>query len=288
MRYNGISLSGNLHRLGRAVYYQGIAVHSERVGPIMKPVKHYLIDMDGVLVSGRTIIPGADQFIERLRARGAEYLVLTNNSLYTPRDLAHRLQTIGLDIPIERIFTSAMATSRFLHSQKQEGTAFVIGESGLTEAIHAIGYVITDLNPDYAVLGETNTYNRELITKAIRLVAGGAHFIATNPDPSGPGEGGLVPGCGAMAALIESASGKAPFFVGKPNPLMMRTALNYLDVHSEDTVMVGDRMETDIIAGVESGMETVLVLTGVTNRENVARYPYQPTRIVDSVADIEP
>jgi NagD protein len=244
--------------------------------------------MDGVLVSGRTMIPGADAFLERLRARGAEYLVLTNNPLYTPRDLAHRLRTIGLDVPAERIFTSAMATARFLHAQKPHGTAFVIGESGLTEAIHDVGYVITDHDPDYVVLGETHTYNLGLVTKAIRLVAEGAHFIATNPDPSGPSEGGLVPACGAMAALIETASGMSPFFVGKPNPLMMRTALNYLDVHSEDTVMVGDRMETDIIAGVESGMETILVLTGDTRREDVARYPYQPTRILESVADIEP
>jgi NagD protein len=254
----------------------------------MGPPKSYLVDMDGVLVSGRTMIVGADAFLERLRARGAEYLVLTNNPLYTPRDLAHRLRTIGLDVPAERIFTSAMATARFLHAQKPHGTAFVIGESGLTEAIHDVGYVITDHDPDYVVLGETHTYNLGLVTKAIRLVAEGAHFIATNPDPSGPSEGGLVPACGAMAALIETASGMSPFFVGKPNPLMMRTALNYLDVHSEDTVMVGDRMETDIIAGVESGMETILVLTGVTRREDVARYPYQPTRILESVADIEP
>lgn len=244
--------------------------------------------MDGVLVSGRTIIPGADGFIERLKARGAEYLLLTNNPLYTPGDLEHRLQTMGLDVPTERIFTSAMATVRFLQSQRPGGTAFVIGESGLTEAIHSIGYVITDLDPDYVVLGETHSYNLELVTMAIRLVAKGAHFIATNPDPSGPSESGLVPACGAMAALIETASGVSPFFVGKPNPLMMRTALNYLDVHSEDTVMVGDRMETDILAGVESGMETILVLTGVTHRKDVARYSYQPTRIVKSVAEIEP
>lgn len=253
----------------------------------MEPSKNYIIDMDGVLVSGRTMIPGADQFIQRIKARGAEYLVLTNNPLYTPGDLAHRLSTIGLDIPAERIFTSAMATARFLTSQKPNGTAFVIGESGLTEAIHSVGYVITDYDPDYVVLGETNSYNLELITKAIRLVAAGAHFIATNPDPSGPSERGLVPACGALAALIETASGVSPFFVGKPNPLMMRTALNYLGVHSEQTVMVGDRMETDIIAGVESGMETILVLTGVTRRQDLARYPYQPTHIVDSVADIE-
>jgi len=253
----------------------------------MNPIKNYLIDMDGVLVSGRTIIPGADKFVERLKDQGAEYLILTNNPLYTPGDLAHRLQTIGLDVPAERIFTSAIATARFLQSQKPDGTAFVIGESGLTEAIHGAGYIITDQDPDYVVLGETHTYNVGLITKAIRMIAGGARFIATNPDPAGPSEDGLVPACGAMAALVETASGIRPFFVGKPNPLMMRTALNYLDIHSEDTVMVGDRMETDIIAGVESGMETILVLTGVTRREDVGRYPYQPTRIVQSVADIE-
>lgn len=249
--------------------------------------KNYLIDMDGVLVSGRTLIPGADRFLEGLQAAAIEYLVLTNNPLYTPGDLAHRLQAAGLSIPPERIFTSAMATARFLDAQKPKGTAYVIGESGLTWALHEVGYVITDITPDYVVLGETNSYNLEAITKAIRLVAGGARFIATNPDPSGPGEGGLVPACGAMAALIEKASGFSPFFVGKPNPLMMRTALNYLDVHSEDTIMVGDRMDTDIIGGVQAGMETILVLTGVTRREDVHRFPYQPTRIVNSVADIE-
>ncbi len=253
----------------------------------MTPRKNYLIDMDGVLVSGRTLIPGADRFIERLQAAAIEYLVLTNNPLYAPGDLTHRLQSLGLNIPAERIFTSAMATARFLHAQKPKGTAFVIGESGLTWALHEVGYVITDIDPDYVVLGETHSYNLEAITKAIRLVAGGAHFIATNPDPSGPGEGGLVPACGAMAALIEKASGFSPFFVGKPNPLMMRTALNYLDVHSEDTIMVGDRMDTDIIGGVQAGMETILVLTGVTRREDVYRFPYQPTHILESVAQIE-
>ena len=254
----------------------------------MKPPKSYLIDMDGVLVSGRTMIPGADQFIQRLQDRGAEFLVLTNNPIYTPRDLAHLLKTSGLDVPAARIFTSAMATAHFIQSQHPNGTAFVIGESGLTEAIHNAGYVITDRDPDYMVLGETHTYNIERITQAIRLVAAGARFIATNPDTSGPAEEGLVPACGAMAALIESASGVSPFFVGKPNPLMMRTALNFLDVHSEDTVMVGDRMDTDIVAGVESGMETILVLTGVTRREDVSRHPYRPTRILGSVAEIEP
>ncbi len=249
--------------------------------------KNYLIDMDGVLIAGRTPIPGADAFIHRLHEKELEFLVLTNNPLYTPRDLSHRLKITGLEIPPERIFTSSMATARFLQAQQDRGTAYVIGESGLTTAIHDAGYVITDHNPDYVVLGETHTYNLELVTKAIRLVAAGAHFIATNPDPSGPTESGLAPACGAMAALIEAASGMSPFFIGKPNPLMMRTALNYLGVHSEHTVMVGDRMDTDIIAGVQTGMETILVLTGVTKREDVRRFPYQPTTIVESAGDIE-
>jgi NagD protein len=252
----------------------------------MESPKSYILDMDGVLVSGRTMIPGAGEFIERLMAQGVGFLVLTNNSMYTPGDLAHRLRSIGLAIPADRIFTSALATARFLKSQQPEGTAFVIGESGLTTAIHDIGYVITDTRPDCVVLGETQNYNMQVITRAMRLVAEGVAFIATNPDPTGPSEGGMAPACGAMAALIEKATGVSPFFIGKPNPLMMRMALNYLDAHSESAVMVGDRMDTDIIAGVESGMETVLVLTGVTRREQVTRFPYRPTRIVESVAAI--
>lgn len=253
----------------------------------MESPKNYLIDMDGVLIRGRTVIPQAPQFIARLRERAAKFLVLTNNPLYTPGDLSHRLRTIGLEIPTENIFTSAMATARFLKSQKENGKAFVIGESGLTSALHEVGYIITDHDPDYVVLGETTSYNFEMVTKAVRLTAGGAHFIATNPDPSGPAEDGLVPACGAMAALIERATDRAPFFIGKPNPLMMRTALNYLGVHSEGTVMVGDRMDTDVVAGVQTGLETILVLTGSTSRADVAKYPFQPTRILDSVADIE-
>ena len=250
--------------------------------------KNYIIDMDGVLVQGNRAIPGAKDFISRLKERKCKFLILTNNPVYTPGDLAHRLKVSGLDIPEDKIFTAAMATALFLKSQKPVGTAYVIGESGLTSAIHSIGYVITDIDPDYVVLGETLSYNFELIKKAIRLIAAGTRFVATNPDPSGPSEDGIEPACGAMAALIESASGVAPFFVGKPNPLMMRTALNYLDVHSENTVMVGDRMDTDIIAGVQSGMETILVLSGVTKREDLVRYPYQPNHVLDSVKDIDP
>jgi NagD protein len=253
-----------------------------------EPPKNYLIDMDGVLISGKHIIPGADAFIERLKARDAHFLVMTNNPMYTPRDLAHNLQIKGLDIPETCIFTSAMATARFLQTQRPNGTAFVIGESGLTTAIHDVGYIISEHDPDYVVLGETDNYNLDLITKAVRLVANGVRFIATNPDPSGPSERGIVPACGAMAALIERATGYAPFFIGKPNPLMVRTALNYMDVHSEETVIIGDRMDTDIVSGVESGMETILVLSGVTRREDVDRFPYIPTRIVESVAEIEP
>jgi NagD protein len=252
-----------------------------------KKYKNYIIDMDGVLIRGKELIPGAEQFIARLKMLKRKYLLLTNNSIYTPRDLAHRLKTIGLEIPPERIFTSALAAARFLQSQRPKGTAFVIGESGLTQAIHDTGYVITDIDPDYVVLGETNLYNYESVTSAIRLIEAGAQFIATNPDVSGPTEAGTVPGCGAMAALIEKASGKAPFFMGKPNPLMIRTALNFLDVHSEDTIMIGDRMDTDILAGVESGMETILVLTGVTRREEVDHYPYRPTWICESIVEVE-
>jgi len=252
----------------------------------MQITKNVITDMDGVLIKGVKIIPGAEKFISRLQKLDKEYLVLTNNSIYTPRDLAHRLNSIGMEIPVERIFTSAIATARFMQRQRPEGTAYVIGETGLTQAIHDVNYIITDIDPDYVVLGETEAYNYEAITKAIRLIEAGARFIATNPDVSGPSEKGTVPGCGAMASLIEKATSKTPFFVGKPNPFMMRAALNFLNVHSEDTVMVGDRMDTDIIAGVESGLDTILVLTGVTNRKEVERYPYRPTWIVNSIADV--
>jgi NagD protein len=254
----------------------------------MKAPKNYLIDMDGVLVRGQTLIPGADGFIARLKERNAEYLVLTNNPLYTQKDLAHRLESIGLPIPAERIFTSAMATTAFLKTQKHNGKLYVIGESGLTAPLHDAGFILTEIDPDYVVLGETRSYNLEAITKAIRLIVKGSRFIATNPDTSGPSEGGLEPACGAMAALIEKACGVSAFFIGKPNPLMMRTALNYLGVHSENTVMVGDRMNTDIVAGVESGMETILVLSGVTGMEDIPRFPYQPNVIAESVEAIHP
>jgi NagD protein len=253
----------------------------------MDGIKNYLTDMDGVIVRGPTLIPGAVEFIQRLREQEIPFLILTNNSEYTPRDLQVRLSFLGLEVPNNAIFTSALATAQFLHSQRPGGSAFVIGESGLTTALHDVGYVLTDRDPEYVVLGETTTYSFQRITRAIRLITNGALFIATNPDVMGPGEGGIVPATGSVAALISAATGVKPYYVGKPNPLMMRTALRTLNAHSENSVMIGDRMDTDIVAGIESGLRTILVLSGVTSREQVERFPYRPTWIRDSIADIE-
>src|SRR5579863_4288173 len=253
----------------------------------MDGIKNYLTDMDGVILRGTTLIPGAAEFIQRLRMKDIPFLILTNNSQYTQRDLQVRLAFMGLEVPAEAIFTSALATAQFLHDQRPGGRAFAIGESGLTTALHDIGYVLTDQEPEYVVLGETTSYSFERITRAIRFVAAGARFIATNPDVMGPGEGGIVPATGAVAALISAATGIKPYYVGKPNPLMMRTALRTLNAHSEDSVMIGDRMDTDMVAGLESGLRTILVLTGVTHREQVEHFPYRPTWIRESVAEIE-
>ena len=242
--------------------------------------------MDGVLVRGSTPIPGAQEFIARLMETETPFLILTNNPMFTPRDLQHRLATHGLDVPESTLFTAAMATAQFLDTQRPHGTAYAIGESGLTQALHDIGYVLTSSNPDYVVLGETTSYNFESVSKAIRLIAAGARFIATNPDTAGPTERGIEPACGAMAALIEAVTNVKPYFIGKPNPLMMRSALKFLGAHSENTIMVGDRMDTDIIGGMESGMQTILVLSGVTRESEVARFPYQPTHVLPSVAAI--
>ncbi|MFI0356336.1 HAD-IIA family hydrolase [Actinomadura sp. 9N407] len=253
-----------------------------------KPIEYWLSDMDGVLVHEGQPIPGADEFIRRLTASGKRFLILTNNSIYTRRDLAARLASIGLDVPVEAIWTSALATAQFLADQRPEGSAYVIGEAGLTTALHESGYVLTDLEPDYVVLGETRTYSFSQITRAIRLIERGARFIATNPDPIGPSAEGSLPACGAVAAMITKATGVDPYFVGKPNPLMMRTALNRVGGHSECTAMIGDRMDTDIVAGVEAGLETILVLTGVTRKEEVGRFPFSPTHVLPSIADVLP
>jgi NagD protein len=249
-------------------------------------IETYLMDMDGVLVHEERLIPGADQFIKRLQQTGHRFLVLTNNSIYTPRDLAARLALTGLEVPEAAIWTSALATARFLDTQRPNGSAYVLGEAGLTTALHQVGYVLTERAPDYVVIGETREYSQQAITRAIRLIASGARFIATNPDPTGPSPAGLQPATGAVAALISKATGVAPYFVGKPNPLMMREALRAIDAHSESTVMIGDRMDTDVVAGIEAGLQTILVLSGITTREEAQRFPFLPSRIVESVADL--
>jgi NagD protein len=251
-----------------------------------REIRSWLMDMDGVLVHEQSAIPGADRFLERLRERHLRFLVLTNNSTFTQRDLAARLRASGLDVPEEAIWTSALATANFLAGQRPGGTAFAIGEAGLTTALHQVGYTLTDREPDYVILGETRTYSFERISQAIRLVARGARFIATNPDPTGPTPDGPLPATGSVAALISRATGVEPYFVGKPNPLMMRSALNAIDAHSETAAMVGDRMDTDVVSGLEAGMHTVLVLTGITTRADAERFPYRPSQIVDSIADL--
>lgn len=251
-----------------------------------KPIKSWLSDMDGVLVHEGHPVPGAKEFIAKLRDSGKSFLVLTNNSIYTPRDLAVRLRAVGLEVPPESIWTSALATARFLHDQRPGGSAYVIGEAGLTTALHEAGYVLTDLTPDYVVLGETRTYSFTHITRAIRLIEGGARFIATNPDPVGPSHEGSMPATGSVAAMITKATGVEPYFVGKPNPMMMRSALNAIEGHSESTAMIGDRMDTDIVSGMEAGLYTILVLSGVVQKEQIDRYPFRPSLVVDSVADL--
>src|SRR5262245_33329666 len=251
-----------------------------------RPVHTWLTDMDGVLVHEEDPIAGASEFIGALEASGLKYLLLTNNSIFTRRDLRARLLGSGIDVPENRIFTSALATADFLDEQRPGGSAYVVGESGLITAMHDIGYAMTYGHPHYVVLGETRTYSFEAITRAIRLIENGARFIATNPDPSGPSHQGTLPATGSVAALISTATGRRPYFVGKPNPLMMRSALNRIQAHSETTVMVGDRMDTDIVSGLEAGLQTCLVLTGSTRREQVERFPYRPTCVVDSIADL--
>lgn len=250
--------------------------------------KAYLIDMDGVLVHGERAITGAKEFIERLNQGGHKYMILTNNSRYTLDDLQHRLNAAGLPVEKSHLFSSAIATAAFVQSQKPGGSAYVLGGTGLYQALTEAGYSLTDYNPDYVILGETDSYSYDRIIRASQLILAGIPFIATNPDPSGPSESGNIPGCGAVAAMLEAATGYTPYFVGKPNPLIMRLALRFLGEHSQNAVMVGDRMDTDIKVGLESGLETILVLSGVTQKEQICKFPYRPRQVVASVADIIP
>jgi NagD protein len=227
--------------------------------------------MDGVLVREEHALPGAVEFLARLVEKKRPFLVLTNNSIFTPRDLSARLARSGLSVPESAIWTSALATAAFLGDQLPGGSAYVIGEVGLTTALHEVGYTLTDVEPDFVVLGETRTYSFTAITKAIRLIAAGAE--------------GPLPATGSVAAMITKATGREPYFVGKPNPMMFRSALNRIEAHSENTYMVGDRMDTDVVAGIEAGLETILVLTGSTTPDDVERYPFRPSRVLPSIAE---
>lgn len=242
--------------------------------------------MDGVLIHEGNALPGANEFITALQENNIPYLVLTNNSIFTPRDLSARLEASGLNVPEEHIWTSALATAQFLANQSQSRRAFVVGEAGLTTALYEKGFVMTEQNPDFVVLGETRTYSFEAITKAIRLIDAGARFIATNPDPSSPSAEGKIPATGAVAAMITKATGKNPYYVGKPNPVMIRNGLNKIEAHSEHTAFVGDRMDTDIQSGMEAGLQTHLVLSGSTTRSDITQYPYRPDFVHESIADV--
>ena len=249
-------------------------------------IECWLTDMDGVLVHENQALPGAPELIQQWRDDGTPFLVLTNNSIYTPRDLAARLRTSGLDVPEESIWTSALATADFLRQQMPGGSAYVIGEAGLTTALHEAGFIMTDTKPDYVVVGETRSYSFDAITKAVRLIGAGARFIATNPDATGPSAEGPLPATGAVTAMITKATGREPYVVGKPNPMMFRSALNRIGAHSENTAMIGDRMDTDVIAGIEAGLHTILVLTGISDTAEIERYPFRPDEILSGVHEL--
>ena len=246
----------------------------------------FLIDMDGVIYRGKQLIPGADRFIITLVEREIPFAFLTNNSQRTRRDVALKLRRMGIPADESHIFTCAMATARFLATQKPGGTAFVIGEGGLLQALHKNGYTIVEDEPDYVVVGEGRTFNMEIVEHAVRLILHGSKLVATNIDPNCPTAQGLRPGCGAIVAMLEAATGLKAFSVGKPSPVMMRTARKELGLATDETIMIGDTMETDILGGVEMGYRTVLVLSGSTRRDTLARYAYRPDIVIDSIAEL--
>ena len=248
--------------------------------------KGFICDMDGVIYHGNRILPGVAEFIQWLHDENKEYLFLTNNSGYTPRELQQKLARMGLDVQEEHFYTSALATAAFLKEQSPGCSVFAIGEAGLFNALYDAGITMNDVNPDYVVVGEGRTYSLDTLTKATNLVLQGAKLIGANSDVSGPIENGIAPACRALIAPIEMATGTQAYFCGKPNPLMMRTGLRILGCHSGDAVMVGDRMDTDVISGMESGMSTVLVLSGVSTEDTVKTYAYRPTIVLDGVGDI--
>jgi NagD protein len=250
------------------------------------PIKAFIIDMDGVIYHGNRLLKGAAELVDWLRKKDKRFLFLTNSSERSPIELSQKLGRLGIAVEPEHFYTSALATASFLANQKPGGTAFVIGEPGLTNALYDAGYTMNNVNPDYVVIGEGRGYGLESIERAVRLVLGGARLVGTNPDLSGPSESGLVPACGALVAPIELATGKKAYFVGKPNPLMMRHALRRLGATREETAIIGDRMDTDIIAGVEAEIETILVLSGVTAREEAGGFSYAPKHVLEGVFEI--
>ena len=246
----------------------------------------FICDMDGVIYHGNHVLPGVAEFIQWLQEERKEYLFLTNNSGYTPKELQQKLARMGLDVSEEHFYTSALATAAFLKDQSPGCSVFAIGEAALFNALYDAGITMNDVNPDYVVVGEGRSYSLDTLTKATNLVLGGAKLIGANSDVSGPIENGIAPACRALVAPIEMATGTQAYFCGKPNPLMMRTGLRMLNCHSADAVMVGDRMDTDVISGMESGMSTVLVLSGVSTRETLKTYAYRPTIVLEGVGDI--
>ena len=250
--------------------------------------KGFICDMDGVIYHGNRLLPGVKEFVEWLYREKKHFLFLTNSSDRSPEELQQKLKRMGLEVDASHFYTSALATAKFISSQAPGCSAYVIGGAGLIMALHDAGITMNDVDPDYVVIGEGNSYNYENILKAVRLVNKGAKLIGTNSDLTGPTEDGIVPACRAMIAPIEMASGKTAYFVGKPNPLMMRTGLRILGVHSAEAVMIGDRMDTDMVAGIESGLDTVLVLSGVTSPSEIKKFPYRPRLVLNGVGDIPP
>ena len=248
--------------------------------------KGFICDMDGVIYHGNRLLPGAKEFVDWLQREEKEYLFLTNNSGMTQKELQQKLQRMGLDVPEEHFYTSALATAEFLKAQAPGCSVYALGEAGLLNALYDAGLTMNDVNPDYVVIGEGKSYSLDTLTKAVNLVRKGAKLIGANSDVSGPIENGIAPACRALIAPIEMATGKHEYFCGKPNPLMMRTGLKLLGCHSGEAVMVGDRMDTDIISGLESGMSTVLVLSGVSTMDTLKTYAYRPTVVLDGVGEI--
>jgi len=244
----------------------------------MRTIKNWLTDMDGVLIHEEKALPGAPEFIDTLRERELSFLVLTNNSIFTQRDLAARLEASGVSVPEDNIWTSALATASFLATQSDSRRAYVVGEAGLTTALYEVGFVMTNIKPDFVVLGETRTYSIDALTQAIRLIDEGARFIATNPD--------VTPPAAAGAARPPAATGKVPYYVGKPNPIMLRNGLNKIDAHSEETALIGDRMDTDMLAGMEAGLQTHLVLSGSTARDDIGKFAFRPDYVHEGIGEL--